>query len=220
VAIAVNSLELGPYGTNCYLVRADRDAAEAVVVDPSGPATEIRLRLSSLGARCVAILVTHGHFDHILGLAELAEGTGAPVYGPRGDLAAIEDPATFSPPGFHVQPGHVDTLLDGGETFEAAGITFDVMHLPGHSPGHLSFHAQGNLLSGDVLFAGSVGRTDIPRADWATLLASIASLYETYPEETVVYPGHGPATTLGLEFARNPFLGELRTARATGEPSD
>jgi hydroxyacylglutathione hydrolase len=214
VRIAVDSLELGPYATNCYLVRASPDTAEAVVVDPSGPATEIRLRLASLGARCAAILVTHGHFDHILGLAELAEGTEAPVYGPRGDLPAIENPALFTPPGFHVRPAQIDTLLDGGETIEVAGITFDVMHLPGHSPGHLSFHAGGHLLSGDVLFAGSVGRTDIPGADWETLLDSITRLYATYPDETIVYPGHGPTTTLGLELARNPFLADLRAARA------
>jgi glyoxylase-like metal-dependent hydrolase (beta-lactamase superfamily II) len=103
----------------------------------------------------------------------------------------------------------------GGESFEAAGIAFDVLSVPGHSPAHLAFHADGCLFSGDVLFAGSVGRTDLPGADWETLLASIRSLVDTFPPDTVVYPGHGPATTLGEELARNPFLAELR-AEHTG----
>ena len=95
-----------------------------------------------------------------------------------------------------------------------AGIEFDVLSVPGHSPAHLAYHADGSLFSGDVLFAGSVGRTDLPGADWDTLVASIRSLVQAYPPETTVYPGHGPATTLGDEVARNPFLSELRAERA------
>ena len=102
------------------------------------------------------------------------------------------------------------TLLSGGESVEAAGMTFEVRHVPGHSPGHLSYSTDGCLFSGDVLFAGSVGRTDLPFGDWETLLDSIRSLADAYPPETVVYSGHGPATTLGSELARNPFLAELR----------
>jgi glyoxylase-like metal-dependent hydrolase (beta-lactamase superfamily II) len=107
-----------------------------------------------------------------------------------------------------------DVLLAGGESIEAAGIEFDVLSVPGHSPFHLAFHADGCLFSGDVLFAGSVGRTDLPGADWETLLASIRSLVGAFPPETVVYPGHGPATTLGEELARNPFLADLRAEHA------
>ena len=103
-----------------------------------------------------------------------------------------------------------DTLLAGGETIEVAGISFEVVAVPGHSPGHLAYYADGALLSGDVLFAGSVGRTDLPRGDWDELLASIRALAERFPPETVVYSGHGPATTLGAELERNPFLAELR----------
>jgi glyoxylase-like metal-dependent hydrolase (beta-lactamase superfamily II) len=95
-----------------------------------------------------------------------------------------------------------------------AGIDFDVLSVPGHSPAHLAYHADGRLWSGDVLFAGSVGRTDLPGADWDTLLGSIRMLADRYPPETVVYPGHGPATTLGEELARNPFLADLRAERA------
>ena len=97
---------------------------------------------------------------------------------------------------------------------DVAGISFDVLAVPGHSPAHLAYHADGCLFSGDVLFAGSVGRTDLPGSDWETLLASIRSLVDAYPPETIVYPGHGPVTTLGAELARNPFLADLRAERA------
>ena len=158
----IDQLPLGPLQTNCYLVRAERGAAEAVVVDPSGTATDIRLALASHGARCAAILVTHGHFDHILGLADLAEGTGAPSFAPAAERALLEDPAAFTPPGLHVRAWTPTTLLEGGEALDLAGIRFDVVAVPGHSPGHLAFAVDGALLSGDVLFAGSVGRTDLP----------------------------------------------------------
>ena len=208
VALAVEQLSLGPIGTNCYLVRAESAATEAVVVDPSGPAAEIRLRLAQLGASCAAILVTHGHFDHILGVAELAEGTGAPVYMPVGDRALLETPTEVW--GVLVRAWAPDVLVEGGETVEAAGISFQALHVPGHSPGHVAYYADGCLFSGDVLFAGSVGRTDLPGADWDTLLASIRLLTESYPPDTAVYPGHGAPTTLADELARNPFLAELR----------
>jgi hydroxyacylglutathione hydrolase len=210
---AVDQLTLGPLATNCYLVRAERGSSEALVVDPSGPAAEIRLRLASVGARCTAILVTHAHFDHVLGLADLAEGTGAPVYAPKRERDVLERPAAFTPDGVHVRPCTPDVLLEGGEALELAGLHIDVHSVPGHSPGHLAYALDGHLLSGDVLFAGSFGRTDLPGGDWATLLDSIRSLLDVFPAETVVDPGHGPATTLGDELAGNPFLVELRTER-------
>ena len=207
----VEQLPLGPIETNCYLVRAERGAAEAVVVDPSGDAATIRLRLAEIGARCVAILITHGHWDHLLGVADLADGTGAPVYMAEGERVLLEEPDSFSP--VQMRPYFPDVLLQGDETIEAAGLTFRVLSAPGHSPSHLAYATEGCLFCGDVLFAGSVGRTDLPGASWETLLESIRSLVDAYPPETVVYPGHGPATTLGAELARNPFLGELRAER-------
>lgn len=184
------------------------------MVDPSGGATELRLTLAQLGTRCAGILVTHGHWDHLVGVAELAEGTGAHVYMAEGERALLEDPGRFTPPAISLRPYTPDVLLRGGEAIEVAGIEFDVLSVPGHSPAHLAYHADGSLFSGDVLFAGSVGRTDLPGADWDTLVASIRSLVQAYPPETVVYPGHGPSTTLGDEVVRNPFLTELRAERA------
>jgi len=213
MSLAVDKLELGPIGTNTYVVRASPDATEAVVVDPSGDAATIRLHLATLGARCVAILVTHGHFDHIVSLADLAEATGAQVYAPEGERMLLEHPEAFTPAGIVVKPWTAVTWLAGGETVQAAGILFAVTAVPGHSPAHVAYQAGGCLFSGDVLFAGSVGRTDLPGGDWAALEASIARLLDAYPSDTVVCPGHGPQTTLAAELDRNPFLADLRAAR-------
>lgn len=213
--LRVEQLPLGPIGTNCYVVRAEDTPDEAVVVDPSGDATELRLLLARLGTRCAAILITHGHWDHLLGVTDLAEGTGAPVHMPEGERQLLESPAGLTPTGISMRPYTPDVLLRGGESLELAGISFEVVSVPGHSPAHVAYHADGSLFSGDVLFAGSVGRTDLPGGDWDTLLASIRVLAETYPPDTVVYPGHGLATTLEAELARNPFLAELRAERAS-----
>ena len=213
MGLRVEQLSLGPIGTNCYVVRPDTGASEAAVVDPSGDATELRLTLARVGARCAGILVTHGHIDHLLGVADLAEGTGARVYMPEGERASLEAPdAAHVLGGFTVRAHVPDVLLDGGETIEVAGISFEVVAVPGHSPAHIAYHADGCLFSGDVLFAGSVGRTDLPGSDWDTLVDSIRRLFATFPPETVVYPGHGRTTTLGEELARNPFLAELRAS--------
>ena len=213
MALLVEQLPLGPIGTNTYVVR-EASSDEAAVVDPSGDATELRLFLARLGVRCAGILVTHGHWDHLVGVADLAEATGAPVHMPEGERMLLESPAGFTPAAIALRPYTPDVLLQGGETVRVARIDFDVLSVPGHSPAHLAYHAEGLLFSGDVLFAGSVGRTDLPGAHWDTLVASIRMLAERFPGETVVYPGHGPATTLGDELARNPFLAELRAERA------
>ena len=208
--LAVDRYPLGPLQTNCYVVRASRDASEAAVVDPGGDAADLRLQLARSGATCAGILITHGHFDHLGGVADLAEGTGAEVWMPEGECERLERYGEFAPVGAPGRAYTPDHLLSGGETIELAGISFECVAIPGHSPAHVGFHAGGALFGGDLLFAGSVGRVDLPGADWDTLLASVRMLTERFPPETAVYPGHGPQTTLGDELARNPFLAELR----------
>jgi len=212
VSLVVDRYELGPIGTNCYVVRASRTVDEAVVVDPGGDAAALRLELAGFGARCAAILITHGHWDHLGGVAELAEGTGAPVYMAEDERALLENLPDLVPQGVVARGYTADTFLHGGETLELAGIEFETLSVPGHSPAHLAYHADGCLFSGDVLFAGSVGRTDLPGGEWETLVDSIRMLGERFPPETVVYSGHGPPTTLGAELDRNPFLAELRAS--------
>jgi hydroxyacylglutathione hydrolase len=211
VTLAVDRYELGPVGTNCYVVRASSTASEAVVVDPGGNAADLRLELARLGARCAAILVTHTHYDHIGGVAELAEGTGAPVYVSEVEAPVLANPEAFYP-GYGVRPWDAEVKLSGDESVELAAITFATLPVPGHSPGHVGYYADGALFSGDVLFAGSVGRTDLPFTDWDTLIESIRLLIERFPPETIVYSGHGPPTTLGAERDRNPFLTALRAS--------
>ena len=206
----MNRYELGPIGTNCYVVRADDRADEAVVVDPGADAPRILEELAAFESTCAAILITHGHWDHLGGVAELAQATGAPVYMADDERLLLEDVNSFTPPGVELQPYSPDVALQGDEVLELAGMSFETLRVPGHSPAHLAYHTEGAVFSGDLLFAGSVGRTDLPGADWDTLVESIRTLADRYPRDTIVYSGHGPETTIGAELDRNPFLAELR----------
>jgi len=212
MSLAVERYELGPIATNCYVVRASDEASEAVVIDPGGDAAELDRELERLGVTCVGILITHGHWDHLGGVADLADASGAPFYMAAEERIALERINDFAPAELPLRPYTPDVLLEGDETLDLAGISFQTLRVPGHSPAHLAYYAEGSLFSGDVLFAGSVGRTDLPFGDWDTLVASIRLLADRFPPETVVYSGHGPETTLGDELARNPFLAELRAS--------
>ena len=214
--LVVDTYPLGPIQTNCHVVRAERGAPAAAVVDPGADAAALRLELARMGTSCAAILITHGHYDHLGGVADLAEGTGAPVYMPEGERMLLERYRDFAPPQAIGRPYTPDHTLDGGETVSVAGIDFDVVAIPGHSPAHVAYYADGALFSGDLLFASSVGRVDLPGADWDTLLDSVRTLAGRYPPETDVHPGHGPSTTLGRELTHNPFLAELRALAEGG----
>jgi len=197
--------------SNCYVVRGGSGSRDAAIVDPGGAANELRLELARSGVTAAAILVTHADVDHVGGVADLAEGTGAPVYAPDPSLMPsirAQGGGLFPPPRAYT----VTTTVEDGDTVDVAGIEFAVVGIPGHSPDHVAYHADGALFSGDLLMQNSVGRVDFPGGDWETLVESIRSLLDRFPPDTVVYPGHGAPTTLGAERARNPFLAELRTS--------
>ena len=210
--IVVDTFVLGPYRSNCYVVRSERGAPEAVVIDPGDDPTPLRLELAGMGARTGGILVTHTDVDHIAGVAELAEGTGAEVWAPAGEVEALQKGETRG--GMRVGAHDPAHTVRGGDEIAVAGVTFEVIDIPGHSAGHVAFLVDDQLFSGDLLFAGSVGRVDLEGGDWDTLLASVNALLDRLPAETLLYPGHGPTTTLGRELQTNPFLSELRAARS------
>ncbi|HWX96989.1 MAG TPA: MBL fold metallo-hydrolase [Solirubrobacteraceae bacterium] len=207
----VRAFTVGPVQENAYIVRADSDARQAVMIDPGEEAERLLAAARDLDVQIEAILLTHCHFDHIGAVAPVARATGAPVYCPEIERPLLTDIMSWVPPGFGPfeswEPEHT---VAGGERLTLAGLDIDVLFTPGHSPGHVTYAVPGVLLSGDVLFQGSVGRVDLPGGDWATLERSIEGLLKAFRAETVVYPGHMGATTLGRERDTNPFLSELR----------
>ena len=206
-------LTVGMVQENTWIAR--RDGAEtAILVDPGDEPDKIQAALEDLGVKTVeAILLTHCHFDHDGAVAPMAKATGAPVYCPQIEVPVLADIMSWVPwPGIGPFESYdADETLAGGEKLELAGLEIDVLFTPGHSPGHLvySIPSEGAILSGDVLFQGSIGRTDLPGGDHQRLLQSIAELLEALPDETDVLPGHMAPTTLGAERRTNPFLHEL-----------
>ena len=203
---------VGQVAENCFIFRRE-GSDRALIVDPGDEAERILAPVTELGLTVEAILLTHCHFDHIGAVAPVAAATGAPVYCPEIEVPLLADIMAFVPwPGFGPFESYdADETLSGGEKLDLAGFEIDVIFTPGHSPGHLTYSVRGeeSIFSGDVLFQGSVGRTDLPGGDWETLLKSIGDLVASHSPETTVYPGHMGITSIGAERASNPFLAEL-----------
>ena len=216
----VRMFTVGVVQENCYLVRRD-GSGRGLIVDPGDEAPKLIAAIDQLGVKLEAILLTHTHFDHVGAVAPVAEATGAEVWVPKIEKPVLADIMSYVPgtegfAGFGPFESYdAEHTLTGGERLELAGFDIDVLSTPGHSPGHVTFSIPDEtaIFSGDVLFQGSVGRTDLPGGDWPTLLESIRTLVDSLPPETTVYPGHMGITTLGAERASNPFLAELAHGR-------
>lgn len=214
MSLDVRMLTVGPLQENAYLVRRP-DGDRAVLVDPGDEAERLLSVIAALEVTLDAILLTHTHFDHVGAVAPLARETGAKVWCPKVEVPVLADINRYTWPGIGPFESYdADHTVEGGETLSLCGIELEVIFTPGHSPGHVTYAvehtgAEPVLFSGDVLFQGSVGRTDLPGGDWPTLARSIATLLERFPDETTVLPGHMGVTTLGRERATNPFLAEL-----------
>jgi hydroxyacylglutathione hydrolase len=208
----VRMLTVGPVQENCFIVRRD-GSDRALIVDPGEEADRLLGVIDELGVTLEAILLTHTHFDHVGAVAPVARATGAPVFCPQLETQVLADIMAYVPwEGFGpFESYEADHTVAGGETLQLAGFDIDVVFTPGHSPGHVTYVIADEqaMFSGDVLFQASVGRTDLPGGDHATLMASIADLLARYPDETRVHPGHMGLTTLGAERAHNPFLAAL-----------
>ncbi|HEY6759126.1 MAG TPA: MBL fold metallo-hydrolase [Baekduia sp.] len=212
----VRMFTVGPVQENSFLIRRD-GGDRALLVDPGEEAPKLLGALEALGVGLDAILLTHTHFDHVGAVAPVAKATGAPVYCPELEVPVLQDIMAYVPwPGFGpFESWDPEETVAGGEQLALAGYDVDVLFTPGHSPGHVTYALRDDesaptmLFSGDVLFQQSVGRTDLPGGDHATLLQSIAGLLERFDDETVVHPGHMGLTTLGRERTTNPFLAEL-----------
>jgi glyoxylase-like metal-dependent hydrolase (beta-lactamase superfamily II) len=229
--VLIAGFPAGSFAANCYLL-ATEPGAECLIIDPGQDAEHgIREIVERYRLRPVAVLATHGHIDHIWSVRPVCDATGIPAYIHPDDRALLSDPArglglattqqlfgglTFS------EPDDVLELTDG-MTLQLAGLDLVVDHAPGHTPGSVTFRLpatgktdateSGTMFSGDLLFAGSIGRTDLPGGDYETILASLARVCLPLPDETVVLSGHGPQTTIGTERAHNPFLAGLAPAK-------
>ena len=204
------TLPLGPLQTNGYLV-GDEATLDAVMIDPGWDARRVLAALDERRWKLRHVLLTHAHFDHLGAAAEVVEATGAPLALHPLDLPLLRAQGGAAAFGFHIRPcPEPGSLLQPGQSLEAGPLRFEVLFVPGHTPGHVAFHlaVAGAVFSGDVLFRDGIGRTDFPGGSYPTLMRSIREVLFALPDETAVYSGHGPATTIGDEKQSNPFLAE------------
>lgn len=210
MALQIETLTLGMLATNAFFLTDDTRPEEAVLVDaPPGAMQALRERLD--GRRLTHLLLTHGHFDHVEDAEEVRRETKAPACGHRADAEFFENPGLLAAallPGIEIDPVNIDQWVEAGEKLHVLGHEVDVRLVPGHAPGNLLFHFPQEKVAfvGDAIFNGGVGRFDIPGGDWPTLERSIREQIYTLPEATVLYPGHGPETTVGEEKRTNPFV--------------
>ena len=194
--LKIHTLPLGSYQTNCYILH-EETSKSCVIIDPGYQAEDLLLQLRQLGLTLDAILLTHGHFDHVGAVKTLAMETDCKVY--------IHSEEQTMPPQFTAGPLYFTHTYAGGETLELSGLSFRVLHTPGHTPGSVCLICQNALFSGDTLFAGSCGRTDLPGGNWSQIRQSLGML-SALEGDFGVYPGHGEPTTLALERQYNPYI--------------
>lgn len=209
----IETLSLGPIGTNGYIV-GDEATRKATVIDPGDEAPRLLTAISRLGLTVDAIIATHAHFDHVGAVRAMVDATHAPFLIGEHELAVLAVASERASAMFGIvvpQPPQPDRLLREGDRLTFGGQTFRVVHTPGHSPGHICLIGDGLAFVGDVVFQGGIGRTDLPGGSHETLLRSIATHILPLADETILYNGHGPATTVGRERRTNPFLIGLKT---------
>ncbi len=205
--LVLEHLTVGPLQSNCFIV-GDEESGEAVIIDPGGDGDMILNAVGRKPWKVTAILNTHAHFDHIAANAAVVKATGAPLMAPRGDASFMAQAHISARMyGLEVDASpDPDRLLDDGDSIELGDELIKVISTPGHTPGGATFVTSIGIFPGDSLFAGSIGRTDLPGGDYDTLMSSINDRIMSLDDDTPVYPGHGPETTVGRERAHNPFL--------------
>ncbi|PLX92926.1 MAG: MBL fold metallo-hydrolase [Desulfuromonas sp.] len=203
----VETLAVGPLQVNCYLVVCSR-TKDALIIDPGDEGDRILEKVNALGAKVKMVVNTHGHFDHVGANHQVIAATGVELCMHREDLPLLKVAAKqaqgYGLPG--VESPDPKRFLDNGDLVEVGDLSFEVIHTPGHSPGGICMYGEGHLFSGDTLFAGSIGRTDLPGGNMDQLLRHIRSQLMVLPEATIVHPGHGPDSTIGREKSVNPFI--------------